>query len=251
MAVLLNMIELRLGLVDETPGGAHGGGQGSTLGDKGGEFRGGHRLLGKELGLKHLAVLRRGVLEQKQDRQGELPAGDVGPERLADHLLVTDQIDAVVEHLVGDANLVAIVFESTDDRRRSPAEEGTQLTGDRKEGSGLHLEHPVVFGKGEIQVEATLGLEDLPRADIGGRIGNPTGDIGVGKLRRKPEGMSKQDIPNQNGEGVSPLCIEGGTVTAAIRSVHDVVVDKAGDVDELHDDREVDMVGNDPARGTG
>jgi len=62
--------------------------------------------------------------------------------------------------------------------------------------------------------------------------------------------MGEKHIPHQHGQGIPPLSIQGGPLAALVGSIHDVVVDEARDMAQLHDHGQVDMIGNNPACGS-
>ena len=54
--------------------------------------------------------------------------------------------------------------------------------------------------------------------------------------------MREEAIAQQNAERISPARVRGRLRAAPFRFVHHVIMYKRGDVDELHDDRKIDMV---------
>lgn len=64
--------------------------------------------------------------------------------------------------------------------------------------------------------------------------------------------MSEETIPEQDRQGVTPLRIDGRLVAPNVGSVHNVVMHQSGQMDELHNNGQVDVTGADrTGRGTG
>ena len=58
---------------------------------------------------------------------------------------------------------------------------------------------------------------------------------------QKAERVGKEAIPEKDSDRVSPLCVGGRLVAPHLRTVHDVIVDKRRNVDQLQDDGQVHM----------
>ena len=64
---------------------------------------------------------------------------------------------------------------------------------------------------------------------------------GIGEIRAELERVAEEAVAQQHGKFRAPLG-EGGRFAAALgRAVHDVVVDQRGEMDQLHDDGEVEV----------
>jgi hypothetical protein len=115
-----------------------------------------------ELGLLGLG----GLLDQVDDRKGQFALLQVGPEGLPGICLVSKQIEAVIVDLVSGTKLHTVVPEVLSDSwviRRDPS--GPFSSGS-KEGSGLHLDDLEIVFLAQIQVETSLGLDNLASADV-------------------------------------------------------------------------------------
>lgn len=80
----------------------------------------------------------------EQHREGQLPAGGVGAERLARFGVVLQQVDEVVVDLVGDAEVAAEEGAGVDVFGRAPGEQGADAAGAFEEFGGLQADVPVV-----------------------------------------------------------------------------------------------------------
>ena len=115
VTVFLNMSKLRFRLIDETLGGGDRRGERATAGDEIQKLRGRNAILREKEGVEFVTLFWGGILKQEQHGQCELSGGNVGAKGLADHLFIPDEIDTVIQHLIGDSDLCAVVFKGADD----------------------------------------------------------------------------------------------------------------------------------------
>ena len=97
---------------------------------------------------------------------------------------------------------------------------------------------------------AALGLDDFSRTNLRGGIRDAAAYIAVAEICGKAKGVGKEAVAEQDRNGVSPFGIRRGLVAAEFRPVHDVIVDKRGDVDQFQNHSQIDVARGDFTRRT-
>ena len=100
-----------------------------------------------------------------------------------------------------------------------------------------------------MQIEAALGLDDFAGTNFPRRARDDAADLRVVEIGREIERLREKAIAEQHAERISPARVHGRLRAAAFGFIHDVVVHQGGDVNQLHDHRQVHVAGGDPATG--
>lgn len=191
-----------------------------------------------------------GVLHEIEDGEGEFPFHEIGAEGFAGFFFGAAEVEAVVVDLIGGAEEFAVAAHAVLDGDAGAAEPCGEFGGGREEGGRFHADDAEVFGDGEAEVEAALGLEDFAGADLVGGAGDFAADVGAVEAGGEFEGVGEETIAEEDGESVAPAGGGGGGGAAHFGAVHDVVVDEGGEVDEFEDDAELGVIGVRGAAGT-
>jgi hypothetical protein len=93
-------------------------------------------------------------------------------------------------------------------------------------------------------------LNDFSRTDFAGGARNDPADFGVIEIRGKVQGLGEEAITEQNAQGISPAGVDGGLGPSPFGFIHDVVMDKRCDMDELDDYGQIDVAGANAASGS-
>lgn len=229
--------------------GAHSAGEGAGGVEIGGELEALVGVAVEEGGVNAFAVLFGGVAAVDQDGKGEFAFGGVGAEGFAGVLGGADEVEAIVVNLVSHAQPGAVFAEGGDGVGGLAGEVTAELGGDAEERGGFHADDAEVFLDGEGEVELAAGLEDFTLAHFVRGAGDGAGDIVGVESGAKFEGVGEEAVAEEDGEFRAPFCGGGGGAAAEVGAVHDIVVDKGGEVDELDDGGEADVVFGDTAGG--
>ena len=114
--------------------------------------------------------------------------------------------------------------------------------------TGFHLDDPQVILNAQVQVEAALRLNDFSRANLPRRARDRAADFHVVAVGRETERLCEETIAHENAERISPARVHSRLGASALRFIDDVVVHERGDVDQLHDHRQIEMKGGNAAR---
>jgi hypothetical protein len=187
----------------------------------------------------------------QQEGQGHLAAGKVGSQRLSRCLLGPENIQAIVEHLVGGAEGEAELAERGPGRGLRDAEQGPDFAGQGEELGRLQLDDPKIVLEGLFQRPLAEGLQDLPGTDRLGGGGDDAADLRAGKLRRQAKRVREQAIAEQHRRLVAEAGSHRRALAPDARFVDDVVVNQRGEVDQLDDGRAGGMGRGETAGGGG
>ena len=100
-----------------------------------------------------------------------------------------------------------------------------------------------------MEIEPPLGLHDFSGTNFARRSRDHAADVGSFEIRRKIQRLREKAIAQKHAQRISPARVDGGLGAAPFGLVHNVVVDEGGDVDQLHDHRQVEMPGRNSAAG--
>ena len=98
------------------------------------------------------------------------------------------------------------------------------------------------FARNDLKVNAlivvrllpVLDLHDFRLAHLHRRRGQGGRDVRMADAAEEIKSFCEEVVPQQHGNLVSPLHVDGGDAPTHFRLIDDVVVDQRGDVDELH-----------------
>src|SRR5499426_7113 len=185
---------------------------------------------------KTLHTLRFGLCrpgEHRDERQGPLPLAQVGADRLAEPVLIGDEVERVVRDLKRDADVHPVLREGIDPLGREPAQEPPDATARRDERRGLLGDDSQIIRLGDDPAPLELQLEDLGlrHRDRGPRERLHHGAVVVPHEHR--ERLRVQMIADQHRRVVTPLRVRRWPPAAERSLVDDVVVDEGRRVEHL------------------
>ena len=248
VAVVLNAVQLLEAFSNESLGNLFSGIDRACLAKHLGEGLGAFAIL-VEKDLAQFAHVFAG-LEHEEDRESELPLLKIRAQRFSGFILIAGKVEDVVVDLVSHTEFGAIGLERPNHCRTRLADEGAEFASGCEEGGRLHLDNAVVVRSAELEVVAALGLDDFSRTNLRGGIRDAAAYIAVAEICGKAKGVGKEAVAEQDRNGVSPFCIRRGLVAAEFRPVHDVIVNKGGDVDEFQNHSQIDVACGDFSRRT-
>ena len=129
-----------------------------------------------------------------------------------------------------------------DDFLRRAIDHRAQLRGAGKERAGFHSDDPEIFFAREMQIEAALRLDHFPGANFRRGPRDRAADPRVVEIGREIQRVRKKHVAEEDAERIAPARVHRRLRAAAFRVVHDVVVHQRREVNQFHDDREIDML---------
>lgn len=177
------------------------------------------------------------VLQHVDQREGELPFLQIGPECFSRIFFSSKEVETIIIDLVGHSQMIAIGAEGLCPMSRAFVESRRGFAGDAEQGTGFHSDDAEVFGQGEFEIEPALHLQNLARTDFIGGVSDELIDFAHREGSAKAEGMCEKAITEQHGEIGTPFAKEGGFGTTDFCVVEDVIVNERGQMDELDNHR--------------
>src|SRR5476651_1814467 len=107
----------------------------------------------------------------------------IGSERLADLGFVSGDIETIVVNLIRRANLSSEILQCTSRLDIGSVQHRAQFSGCRKKRACFHLDDSEIVLDAEMQIEATLRLDDFSGTNFPGRAGNRAANVRIVKIR--------------------------------------------------------------------
>ena len=180
-----------------------------------------------------LARLGRLLLEEQNERQGDLALAQVPAHGLARGLLRGVVVQGVVHQLEGDAQVQAISQGGLHQGVVSLGQQGAVAAGGLDEKSGLARDDLQVAGQVQVEVEGLVDLQALARGGFHDGLGGQGREPGVLVLGDDLVAQGQEHVAGQDRGGQAEDRVGGGHVAPEFGVVQDVVVQQGGRVQEL------------------
>ena len=154
---------------------------------------------------------------------------------LTELLVVSSEIEDVINHLEGEPQLAAELIEAVELRRRATAEHSGRAATVGDQGSRLAVALFKVSLKGLSRVEAVETLFDLTISQIHDHAAEQLHHVEVIEVGEVPAGLGKEKVASEHGNAGVKTAMDRVHTTPGGSLIHHIVVNKRGRVDHFSD----------------